>query len=153
MASRRKSREFAMQMLYQWELGGNTPEQVGTSFFNERKAESDVESFARGLFRGTVESKDKLDQLIQDNAVNWRLERMAAVDRCILRLAVYELLNERETPPSAVINEARTGHALKSTGRSCRGGIRSRAGYEYNRCKKEASIAHSREAGNDCFRV
>jgi len=106
MASRRKSREFAMQMLYQWELGGNTPEQVGTSFFNERKAESDVESFARGLFRGTVESKDKLDQLIQDNAVNWRLERMAAVDRCILRLAVYELLNERETPPSAVINEA-----------------------------------------------
>ncbi len=106
MPSRRKSREFAMQMLYQWELGGNTPEQVGASFFNERKAASDVESFARGLFRGAVDNKDKLDELIQENSANWRLERMAAVDRSILRLAVYELLNERETPPNAVINEA-----------------------------------------------
>ena len=95
-----------MQMLYQWELGGNTPEQVGTSFFDERKAESEVESFARGLFHGAVDNKDKLDKLIQENSANWRLERMAAVDRCILRVAVYELLNDRETPPNAVINEA-----------------------------------------------
>src|SRR5579862_8413341 len=80
MPSRRKSREFAMQMLYQWELGGNTPEQVGTSFF--------------------------LDQLIRKHAANWRLERMAAVDRSILRLAAYELLHNPKTPPRAVINEA-----------------------------------------------
>jgi transcription antitermination protein NusB len=95
-----------MQMLYQWELGGNTPEQVGASFFTERKAESDVENFARDLFRGAVDNKTQLDGLIEENSANWRLERMAAVDRSILRIAVYELLNDRETPPSAVINEA-----------------------------------------------
>ena len=106
MASRRKSREYAMQMLYQWELGGNTPEQVGASFFLERKAASEVESFARELFHGAVNDITQLDGLIRAHAENWRLERMAAVDRSILRLAVYELLHCPETPPHAVINEA-----------------------------------------------
>lgn len=106
MPSRRKSREYAMQMLYQWELAGNTPEQVGTSFFLERRADSEVESFARGLFRGAVDNIQSLDQLISKHAANWRLERMAAVDRSILRVAVYELLHDPETPPRAVINEA-----------------------------------------------
>jgi len=95
-----------MQMLYQWEMGGNTPEQVGASFFLERKADSEVETFALGLFRGAVENIEKLDKLIRDYAANWRLERMAAVDRSILRVAVYELLHCPGTPPHAVINEA-----------------------------------------------
>ncbi len=95
-----------MQMLYQWELGGNTPEQVGASFFLERKAATEVESFARRLFLGAVKDIERLDQLIRAHAENWRLERMAAVDRSILRLAVYELLHCPETPPHAVINEA-----------------------------------------------
>jgi len=106
MASRRKSREYAMQMLYQWDLGGNTPEQVGATFFLERKADSEVEEFARGLFRGAVDDIERLDQLLRAHAANWRLERMAAVDRNILRMAVYELLHCPETPPHAVINEA-----------------------------------------------
>lgn len=106
MPSRRKSREYAMQMLYQWELGGNTPEQVGASFFLERRADSEVESFAREIFRGVVDNIDRLDQLIRERAAHWRLERMAAVDRSILRVAVYELLHCPETPPHAVINEA-----------------------------------------------
>jgi N utilization substance protein B len=106
MPSRRKSREYAMQMLYQWEMGGNTPEQVGASFFLERKVDREVESFARGLFRGVVDNIESLDQLIRKHAANWRLERMAAVDRSILRVAVYELLHDQETPPHAVINEA-----------------------------------------------
>ena len=106
MPSRRKSREYAMQMLYQWELGGNTPEQVGATFFLERKADSEAEEFARGLFRGAVNDIKKLDELLRAHAENWRLERMAAVDRSILRLAVYELLHCPETPPHAVINEA-----------------------------------------------
>jgi len=95
-----------MQMLYQWELGGNTPEQVGASFFLERKADREVESFARELFRGAVNNIARLDPLIREHAANWRLERMAAVDRSILRVAVYELINCPETPPHAVINEA-----------------------------------------------
>ena len=95
-----------MQMLYQWELGGNTPEQVGATFFLERKADREVESFARELFRGAVNDIEQLDRLVREHAANWRLERMAAVDRSILRMAVYELLHCPETPPHAVINEA-----------------------------------------------
>ena len=95
-----------MQMLYQWELGGSTPEQVGATFFLERKADPEVESFARRLFRGAVDDIARLDRLLREHAQNWRLERMAAVDRSILRVAVYELLHCPETPPPAVINEA-----------------------------------------------
>ncbi len=95
-----------MQMLYQWELGGNTPEQVAGSFFRERKGEAAVESFAQKLFRGAVDHHEELDKLIREQAENWRLERMAAVDRSVLRVAVYELLHCPETPPRAVINEA-----------------------------------------------
>ena len=95
-----------MQMLYQWELGGNTPEQVAATFFLERKADGDVESFARRLFRGVVNEIERLDPLIREHAENWRLERMAAVDRSILRMAVYELVHCPDTPPHAVINEA-----------------------------------------------
>jgi N utilization substance protein B len=65
-----------------------------------------VESFARELFQGAVNDIERLDPLIREHAANWRLERMAAVDRSILRTAVYELVHCPETPPHAVINEA-----------------------------------------------
>jgi N utilization substance protein B len=65
-----------------------------------------VESFARELFRGAVGDIERIDKLVRDHSANWRLERMAAVDRSILRVAVYELLHCLETPPHAVINEA-----------------------------------------------
>jgi len=95
-----------MQMLYQWQLGGNTPEQVGASFFQERGADSKVEGFARDLFQNVVTNVDRLDQLVREHAENWRLERIAAVDRNILRVALCELLYHPETPPNAAINEA-----------------------------------------------
>jgi len=95
-----------MQMLYQWELGGNTPEQVSAQFFVERKADDQVEAFARELFRGAVNDIDKLDALVREHAQNWRLERIAAVDRGILRVAIYEFLHYPDTPPHVVINEA-----------------------------------------------
>jgi N utilization substance protein B len=106
MASRRKSREYAMQMLYQWELGKHTPAQVSATFFLEKKVEPEVEGFARELFEGAVASREELDRLVRERAENWRLERLAAVDRNILRVALYELLRHPETPPVAVINEA-----------------------------------------------
>jgi len=106
MPSRRKSREYAMQMLYQWEVGGNTPEQVEASFLLERKPDGGVATFARELFLGTVNNLSKLDRLLKQHAQNWRLERMAAVDRSILRLAAYEILCTPDVPPRAVINEA-----------------------------------------------
>jgi N utilization substance protein B len=106
MGSRRKSREFAMQMLYQWEICGYTPAQVEGTFFANNRADADVEGFACDLFEGAVVNIDQLDRLVREQADNWRLERMAAVDRNILRVALYELLHHAETPAAAVINEA-----------------------------------------------
>jgi N utilization substance protein B len=106
MASRRKSREFAMQMLYQWEICGYTPAQVEATFFANNRADAEVEGFARELFEGAIKDIDRLDRLIREHAESWRLERMAAVDRNILRVALYEFLHHPETPAPAVINEA-----------------------------------------------
>jgi N utilization substance protein B len=106
MGSRRKSREFAMQMLYQWEICGYTPAQVQATFFANQRTNAEVEGFARDLFEGAVVNIDQLDRLVREHADNWRLERMAAVDRNILRVALYELLHHPETPAAAVINEA-----------------------------------------------
>jgi transcription antitermination protein NusB len=106
MASRRKSREYAMQMLYQWDVGGHSPAQVQASFFLGKKVDPELERFARELFEGAVKHREVLDGLMREQAHNWRPERMAAVDRNILRLAIYELLHHPEVPAAAVIDEA-----------------------------------------------
>lgn len=106
MASRRKARELALQMLFQWEQGKHSSRHVIDSFLTPLHAEPVVEGFARELFEGTVAEAGTLDQRLGGHAENWRVERMAAVDRNILRLAVYELLHHPETPPAVVINEA-----------------------------------------------
>jgi transcription antitermination protein NusB len=106
MASRRKSRELALQMLFQCELGKHTPEHVLSTFLRAQKAHPEVLSFARELFEGTLADVDSLDRLIGEQAANWRLERMAGVDRNLLRLALYELLHHPETPAAVVIDEA-----------------------------------------------
>jgi len=106
MASRRKSRELALQMLFQWEQGKHSPEHVVQSSLRTLKTGLDVEQFARELFEGAVAEVEVLDQHVRDQAEHWRLERMAAVDRNLLRLAVYELLHYPGTPPAVVINEA-----------------------------------------------
>src|SRR6266571_3855356 len=106
MASRRKSRELALQMLFQWELGKHSTEHVLTTFLEEKNLDPSVREFARKLFEGTVGKIATLDAAIRDQAEHWRLERMAAVDRNLLRMALYELLHSPETPAAVVINEA-----------------------------------------------
>ena len=95
-----------MQMLYQWEICGYTPEQVEASFFANQRADAEEEGFARNLFEGAIANIDQLDGVVRAHTENWRLERMAAVDRNILRVALFELLHHTKTPASAVINEA-----------------------------------------------
>jgi len=95
-----------MQMLYQWEICGYTPAQVEATFFADQRPDAEVEGFARDLFEGAIDNLNRLDCLVREHAENWRLERMAAVDRAILRVALYELLHHPETPAAAVINEA-----------------------------------------------
>ena len=106
MASRRKSRELALQMLFQWEVGDHAPGKVVSSFLPSHKADAEVKEFARALFEGTVGEVNTIDPLLRRHAEHWKLERMAAVDRNVLRLALYELLHCPETPPAVVINEA-----------------------------------------------
>ena len=106
MGSRRKGRELALQMLYQWEVGKHSPQEVLSTFLQTQKIDAALESFARALFEGTVRESESLDRLMREHSEHWRLERMAAVDRNVLRLALYELLHCPETPPAVVINEA-----------------------------------------------
>ena len=95
-------------MLFQWDLGKDPGETVERLFWsNTRRIGDDlVRSFANELFRGTVGAADEIDRLIIRYTDNWRMERMAAVDRNILRLAIYELTHRQDTPAVVVINEA-----------------------------------------------
>ena len=106
MASRRKAREVALQMLFQWEVGGHKPEHVVSTFLGGQNLEAEVERFARDLFEGTVGEIAALDRMVREHSEHWRLERMAAVDRNLLRMALFELLHHPETPPAVIINEA-----------------------------------------------
>ncbi len=106
MASRRKARELALQMLFQWEVGKHPPNHVVTTFLDAKKLDAEVERFARALFDGAVGEIAVLDRMVSEHAEHWRLDRMAAVDRNVLRVAIFELLHHPETPPAVVINEA-----------------------------------------------
>jgi len=93
-------------MLYQWEVTGELAERVFESFSGLAPSLGEAEEeFARRLFEGTVAHLEEIDALIEAQAEHWKLPRMAAVDRNVLRLAIYEFLFE-ETPKSVVINEA-----------------------------------------------
>jgi len=97
-------------MVFQWEASGDEPEQVVESYWGGLAGEPGQEQpaedpFANSLFHGVTRRRDSLDRLIRAHASNWKLDRMAAVDRNILRLAVYEM-QQGETGPPVVINEA-----------------------------------------------
>jgi transcription antitermination protein NusB len=104
MSLRHKSRECALQMLFQWEIGHQDPGRIEDGFWRMAPAEKRTREFANELFEGTVASAGELDALVAARSENWRPERMAVIDRAILRLAAYEL-REAKTPPKVVLNE------------------------------------------------
>jgi transcription antitermination protein NusB len=105
--SRRKSRELSMQMLFQADIGKQTPEEVQRTFWEAREEiEADTRGFAEDLFRVASVREEEIDQLIETHSSNWRLARMPAVDRNVLRNAVAEMLGFPGTPAPIVINEA-----------------------------------------------
>lgn len=106
MGTRRKSREFALQMLFQADMGKQTPAQVRKTFWGERQDVDDgVRGFADDIFRVAHDRAEAIDSLIEKHAENWRVERMAAVDRNVLRAGVAEFLGYPETPKPVIINE------------------------------------------------
>ncbi len=95
-----------MQILYEWALTGRPLDVVMETFWRAREEPEEVRAFTERLVRGTADRTEQIDALIDHQAVNWRLDRLSNVDRAILRLGVYELLQEQETPPAVVIDEA-----------------------------------------------
>jgi N utilization substance protein B len=101
----RKARECALQMLYQWELAHAEPARVEATFWKATRGSSEQRFLANKLFEGAAADAPATDELIARHAENWRLDRLAAIDRNILRLAVHEL-RRGEAPEKVVINEA-----------------------------------------------
>ena len=94
-----------MQMLFQWDMSRQDPANLEAKFWRTAKAADNTRAFANKLFEGAAKYADELDALIVQHAQNWRLERMAIIDRAVLRLAIYEL-RIAETPPKVILNEA-----------------------------------------------
>ena len=106
MGTRRKSRELAMQMLFQGDLGKQKPEEVETLFWGSRDdVDDETKGFADDIHRVATQREDEVDALIQKHAQNWRLERMPVVDRNLLRAAIAEMLGYPKTPTAVIINE------------------------------------------------
>ena len=120
---RHRAREAALQMLYQWEVGRVPPHEAVRTYWPGRDAppseddeladlvpdravDENGRTFANGLVTGTIEHLAEADRLIAAHATNWRVERMAVIDRLVMRMAIYELLAEPETPAKVIINEA-----------------------------------------------
>lgn len=107
MGRRRKARETALQFLYQLDVGGSDdPTSQAPEFWSRYPVDLEARTFAEELVVGTKQNQGKIDGLIAQSAEHWDLDRMAAVDRNILRAAVYELLWHPEVPPKVTINEA-----------------------------------------------
>jgi N utilization substance protein B len=100
-----KSREFAMQMLFQWDMSQQDTKKLEAKFWRSAKAADGTRAFANKLFEGAVQEATTLDELITKHADNWRFERLSSIDRAILRLGIYELLFAA-TPGKVVLNEA-----------------------------------------------
>ena len=107
MRKRTLARECALKILYAVEMTKEDPEKCIDNFWNsQEKAEPQVKAFADDLVRGVYHNKERIDALITEHATNWKLNRMAVIDRNILRFGTYELIFVDDVPPKVAINEA-----------------------------------------------
>lgn len=110
MAARHRSRKRALQVLFEWDMRGEPVDQAISNYYNtlyseESETQLKPDRFMEELVRGTVEKAPKIDEQIQAKAEHWRIERMPVVDRNILRLAIFELM-QNAVPAPIVIDEA-----------------------------------------------
>jgi N utilization substance protein B len=108
MTGRHDAREAALKILYFCEISGAAANEAIAAYFAEHAPDADtaVQAFARELVLGTLADVPSLDALIAQHSKHWRLERLAIIDRLILRLAIWELQHEPDLPPAVVLNEA-----------------------------------------------
>jgi len=110
MAARHRSRKRALQVLFEWDIRGEPIDQAIANYYEtlyseESENKPKPDKFMEELARGTVANAEQIDQKISARAENWRLDRMAVVDRNILRLAIYEL-SQQAVPAPVIIDEA-----------------------------------------------
>ena|SRR5688572_26032815 len=103
---RRKAREYALQILYALDLNPDATSDFLKVFWEMNETREEISDYASHLVHGTLAQQEKIDGLISAHSSHWKLDRMAATDRNILRIGTYELLEEQSVPPKAVINEA-----------------------------------------------
>lgn len=106
MGKRRRARELAIQVLFHLEFSNDDPGAVFGLVCEHFKSQGSNRSFSKRLVLGVCEKKQELDTLIINASKHWRLERMSSVDRCILRLAAFEMLFLEDVPPRVSIDEA-----------------------------------------------
>jgi N utilization substance protein B len=103
---RRKSREFALQVLYQLDITKQDVIKTLAQFQDHFSGNKERDDFMEHLILGVLEHCQEIDRLIEKYSENWRLDRMNIIDRAILRIATFELLFCEEIPPKATLNEA-----------------------------------------------
>ena len=105
MSLRRKARECALQMLFQWDMAQQSAAQIEKNYWKVARGAEETRTFANQLFEGAMKQAEASDNLIGQTSRNWKLDRLAAIDRTILRLAIYELC-AHTAPVGVVIDEA-----------------------------------------------
>ena len=103
---RRKARILALQALFELDTVGHPPDETIARLLDESAVSAEAEGFARELVQGVLANRDRIDEVIRKTATNWPLEQVAAIDRNILRLAIYEIVIDNRVPMRAAINEA-----------------------------------------------
>jgi transcription antitermination protein NusB len=106
MGTRRQAREFALQILYQLDIGKEPLPETLAAFWESNPCVGDTHTFANKLVKGTIENLPKIDELIAKYTENWDISRMASIDRNIIRSSTYEILFSPDVPLNVVINEA-----------------------------------------------
>jgi len=106
MGARTSGRESALQMLFAMEAGGGSAERVIAAYWRETPGDPEGREYADNVLRGVAGDLDKVDEAVRKASTNWRLERMARVDRNVLRLGAWELLKSRDVPRAVILDEA-----------------------------------------------
>ena len=106
MGKRRTARELALKFLYQTEFNSNSPDSELNSFCDRANVSEEVQNFTQALIKNILFHKKEVDELLEKISANWSPDRMAVIDKNILRLGICELLFDPITPPKVVINEA-----------------------------------------------
>ncbi|OGX34975.1 MAG: transcription antitermination factor NusB [Omnitrophica WOR_2 bacterium RIFCSPLOWO2_12_FULL_51_24] len=106
MRKRTQAREYALQILYQIDVRKDPEDRILVDFWKNIETEPEVSDFAAKLVIGAIRNKKKIDEVISKYASNWKMSRMAVIDRNVLRMATYELLFCDDIPPKVSINEA-----------------------------------------------